>query len=374
MFIPWGPFSLRSSFRSHITHLSQAFPALPCTFVVISNNMKKQLTSVPFSVLDLATVIQGKTPADTFKNSLALAQHVEEWDYTRYWLAEHHNMISVASSATSVVIGHIAGGTKKIRVGSGGIMLPNHAPLIIAEQFGTLESLFPGRIDLGLGRAPGTDQVTAMAIRGEQRFAAANNFPQDVLKLQTYFSEANSTASVRAIPGEGLDIPIWILGSSTDSARVAAAFGLPYAFASHFAPAQFLTAINIYRQNFKPSEYLKEPYVLACVNVVAADTDAEANKLVTSLYQLFRGIVTGKRQLLQPPVDSMEGVWSAYEEEQAEQMLACTFVGSKETVRTDLQDFLDQTQVDEIMATAHIYDHEARLRSYQLLSEVFKGV
>ncbi|MBE9598151.1 LLM class flavin-dependent oxidoreductase [Pedobacter sp. MC2016-24] len=334
--------------------------------------MKKLLNHTPFSVLDLATVIEGKTPADTFKTSLDLAQHVEGWGYNRYWLAEHHNMISVASSATSVVIGHIAGGTKTIRVGSGGIMLPNHSPLVIAEQFGTLESLYPGRIDLGLGRAPGTDQLTAMAIRGE-RFNAQNSFPQDVLKLQAYFSSENIKSSVRAIPGEGLDIPIWILGSSTDSARLAAALGLPYAFASHFAPAQFLTAINIYRQNFKPSEYLKEPYVLACVNVVAADTDAEAERLVTSLYQLFMGIVTGKRRLLQPPVDNMDEVWDVYEEEQAKQMLACTFTGSKETLRNDLQSFLDQTGVDEIMATSHIFDHQARLHSYHLLSKVFKG-
>jgi luciferase family oxidoreductase group 1 len=334
--------------------------------------MKKSLTSIPFSVLDLATVIEGKTPADTFKKSLDLAQHAESWGYHRYWLAEHHNMISVASSATSVVIGHIAGGTTSIRVGSGGIMLPNHSPLIIAEQFGTLESLYPGRIDLGLGRAPGTDQLTAMAIRGE-RFNAVNSFPQDVLKLQAYFSADNSSSSVRAIPGEGLDIPIWILGSSTDSARLAAALGLPYAFASHFAPAQFLTAINLYRNNFKPSEHLKEPYVLACVNVIAADTDAEANKLATSLYQLFRGIVTGKRRLLQPPVESMDGIWTDYEEEQASQMLACTFTGSKETITNDLQQFLDQTQVDEIMATAHIFDHQARLRSYELLAEAMSG-
>ncbi len=239
--------------------------------------MKKQLKNIPFSVLDLATVIEGKTPADTFKNSLDLAQHAENWGYTRYWLAEHHNMISVASSATSVVIGYIAGGTKKIRVGSGGIMLPNHSPLVIAEQFGTLASLYPHRIDMGLGRAPGTDQLTAMAIRGE-RFNAANDFPQDVLRLQAYLSSDNSTSSVRAIPGEGLDIPIWILGSSTDSARLAAALGLPYAFASHFAPAQFLSAINIYRQNFKPSAHLKAPYVLACVNVVAAHTDKEKSQ------------------------------------------------------------------------------------------------
>ena len=335
--------------------------------------MKKQLSSIPYSVLDLATVIEGKTPADTFKNSLDLAQHVEKWGYNRIWLAEHHNMVSVASSATSVVIGYIAAGTKTIRVGSGGIMLPNHSPLIIAEQFGTLESLFPGRIDLGLGRAPGTDQVTAMAIRGEQRMVAAQNFPQDVLKLQTYFSHDNSRSSVRAIPGEGLDIPIWILGSSTDSARLAAALGLPYAFASHFAPAQFLTAIKIYRDNFKPSESLDAPYVLACVNVVAADSDAEAQKNATSLYRLFKGIITGKRELLQAPVNSIDDVLNEYEQEQVNQMLSCTFIGSKETIAEDLQAFLDQTQVDEIMATSHIFEHQARLRSYELLADVFKA-
>jgi len=329
----------------------------------------KKLNDIAYSVLDLATVVEGKTPADTFKRSLDLARHAEDWGFTRYWLAEHHNMESVASSATSVVIGYIAGGTKSIRVGSGGIMLPNHSPLVIAEQFGTLASMYPDRIDLGLGRAPGTDQLTAMAIRGD-RFNAAHDFPQDILKLQTYFSAENRTAKVRAIPGEGLDIPIWILGSSTDSARLAAAMGLPYAFASHFAPAQFLTAINLYRQNFKPSVHLQQPYVISCVNVVAADTDAEANKLATSLYQLFLGIVSGRRQLLQEPVDSMDELWNAYEAEQAGQMLACTFVGSKETLQNDLQSFLDQTQVDEIMVSSHIFDHQAKLRSYEIFSEV----
>jgi luciferase family oxidoreductase group 1 len=331
----------------------------------------KQLNNIPYSVLDLATVVEGKTPADTFKNSLELAQHAERLGYTRYWLAEHHNMISVASSATSVVIGHIAGGTKHIRVGSGGIMLPNHSPLIIAEQFGTLASLYPGRIDLGLGRAPGTDQLTAMAIRGD-RFSAVNSFPQDVVKLQTYFSAENQYAKVRAIPGEGLDIPIWILGSSTDSAHLAASMGLPYAFASHFAPAQFLTAINIYRNNFKPSVHLKEPYVLSCVNVVVADTDDEANRLATSLYQMFKGIITGKRTLLPPPVDNIDNLLNDYEAEQINQMLACTFVGSKQTVREDMESFLAQTQVDEIMASAHIFDPQAKLYSYQLFAELMR--
>lgn len=330
---------------------------------------KKELANLPFSVLDLATVVEGKTPVDTFRNSLELARHAEKWGYNRYWLAEHHNMISVASSATAVLIGYIAGGTTTIRVGSGGIMLPNHSPLIVAEQFGTLASLYPGRIDLGLGRAPGTDQVTAMAIRGE-RFHAPNNFPSDVQQLQTYLSEDNSSASVRAIPGEGMDIPIWILGSSTDSAHLAAAMGLPYAFASHFAPTHFLSAINLYRQNFRPSVHLKEPYVMACVNVVAAQTDREAERLATSLKQFFVGVVTGKRKLLQPPVDSLAGLWSIYEEEAANQMLAVSFIGGPERIKRDMNAFLDQTQIDEVMVTSHIFDHQARLNSYQIFREV----
>lgn len=332
-----------------------------------TENIKKQLTEIRYSVLDLATVIAEKTPADTFRNSVKLAKLTEKLGYTRYWLAEHHNMISVASSATAVLIGHIAGETSTIRVGSGGIMLPNHAPLVVAEQFGTLATLYPDRIDLGLGRAPGTDQLTAMAIRGE-RFNAVPDFPQDIQKLQTYFSASNSTGRVRAIPGEGLDIPIWILGSSTESARLAAAMGLPYAFASHFAPAQFLTAINIYRQNFQPSASLKAPYVLACVNVVAADTDAEAERLATSLKQFFMGVITGKLRLLQPPVEDMSKVWTDYEEEAVSQMLGCSFIGSQQTVKEDMLSFLEQTQVDEVMVTSHIYDHDARLHSYELFA------
>lgn len=335
-------------------------------------NEHNKLTGVPYSVLDLATVIEGKTAADTFKNSLLLARYAEKLGYNRYWLAEHHNMAGVASSATSVLIGHIAGGTTSIRVGSGGIMLPNHSPLVVAEQFGTLASLYPGRIDLGLGRAPGTDQVTAAAIRGD-RFNAAHDFPQDILKLQKYFSADNYRSQVRAIPGEGLDIPIWILGSSLDSARLAAAMGLPYAFASHFAPAHFMSAISLYRQNFKPSEILKAPYVISCVNVVAADTDAEADRLATSLLQFFMGVVTGKRSLLQPPVDSMEGIWSDYEEQSVSQMLGYSFIGSPETIKEQMQSFIDQTQVDEVMATSHIFDQQARLHSYELFAEVMKA-
>ncbi|MFI5452963.1 LLM class flavin-dependent oxidoreductase [Pedobacter sp. UC225_61] len=329
--------------------------------------------SIPFSVLDLATVIQGKTPADTFENSVALAQHAEKLGYTRYWFAEHHNMVSVASSATSVLIGHIAGHTKTIRVGSGGIMLPNHSPLIVAEQFGTLATLYPNRIDLGLGRAPGTDQLTAMEIRGE-RFSAPHSFPQDVLKLQKYLSSDNSLSKVRAIPGEGAEVPIWILGSSTESAHLAASYGLPYAFASHFAPTYFLEAIKIYRQNFRPSATLQEPYVMSCVNVVAADTDAEAERLATSLKQLFMGIVTGKRRLLQPPIDNMDDVWNDMEEEAVNQMLAVAFIGGPEKLTAQMESFRAQTQIDEIMVTSHIYDHQARLHSYKLFAEIVKSI
>lgn len=334
--------------------------------------MGKQLNDIKFSVLDLATVVQGYTAADTFKRSMELALQAEAAGYTRYWFAEHHNMTGVASSAPQILIGYIAGGTKTIRVGSGGIMLPNHAPLIVAEQFGTLATLYPGRIDLGLGRAPGTDQVTAMAIRGENMHAP-NHFPQDVQQLQKLFSVENRNGKVRANPGEGLDIPIWILGSSTDSAHLAAALGLPYAFASHFAPAYFKDAIAIYRNNFKPSVQLAEPYVMACLNVVAADTDAEATRLFTSLQQFFMGVITGKRALLQPPVDTMDDIWNPYEAEAVNQMLAYAFIGGPETIRREIQAFISETQIDEVMATSHIYDHQAKLRSYQLFAGILKG-
>ncbi|MEO8770899.1 MAG: LLM class flavin-dependent oxidoreductase [Ferruginibacter sp.] len=330
-------------------------------------------TAIPYSVLDLATVIEGKKPADSFRNSLSLAQHAEQLGYKRFWFAEHHNMQSVASSATSVLIGHIAGGTKNIRVGAGGIMLPNHAPLIIAEQFGTLESLYPGRIDLGLGRAPGSDQLTALAIRGKN-FGAEHNFPDDILELQRLFSAENSSSNLRAIPGEGLDIPIWILGSSTDSARVAAAMGLPYAFASHFAPTYFLQAIALYRQNFKPSAHLKKPYVIACVNVVAADTDEHAARLATSVQQLFIGVISGKRKLLQPPLDDMSNTWTAEQRAAVQQMLTYSFIGSAETIKNKMKSFLQQTGVNEIMATSHIFDHSERLKSYEIFGKLMKSI
>jgi len=328
----------------------------------------KTLQDLPLSVLDLAPITQGHTAADSFKNSLELAKRVEELGYNRYWLAEHHNMESVASSATVVLIGYIAGGTKKIRVGSGGIMLPNHAPLIVAEQFGTLESLYPHRIDLGLGRAPGTDQLTAMALR-RNRTETVNDFPNDVMALLNYFSGENADAKVRAVPGEGLNVPIWILGSSTDSAALAALLGLPYAFASHFAPTQFLTAINLYRKNFRPSEHLREPYVMACVNVIAADSNDEANYLSTSFLQLATGIVTGIRRPLPPPVDSMDALWSPEVRAAVYQMMQYSFIGDSSSIHDELQQFVRQTQVDEIMATSHIYDPQARIHSYELLRE-----
>jgi luciferase family oxidoreductase group 1 len=329
------------------------------------------LKNIPYSVLDLATVLDGHTAADTFKTSLEMAQQSEKLGYTRYWFAEHHNMAGVASSATAVLIGFIAGGTKTIRVGSGGIMLPNHAPLIVAEQFGTLASLYPNRIDLGLGRAPGTDQVTAMAIRGEN-FNASHNFPRDVDQLHQLFSADNYGSKIRAIPGEGLEVPIWILGSSTDSARLAAEKGLPYAFASHFAPAYFEQAITIYRNNFKPSAFLKAPYVMACVNVVAADSDAEAEVLSSSVKRMFLGVITGRREMLKPPVQDINAHWDQLEKEAVEQMLYYSFIGSAESIKQNLEAFVSKFGVNEIMSTSHIYDQQAKLHSNKIFADLFK--
>jgi len=321
--------------------------------------------NIQLSVLDLAMVPQGSTPAATFEKTAALAAHAESLGYKRYWLAEHHNMEGIASSATSLLIGLVASKTKSIRVGSGGIMLPNHAPLMVAEQFGTLATLYPDRIDLGLGRAPGTDQLTASALRRDPR--AAMDFPDNVKELQKYLSASNSTAAVRAIPGEGLDIPIWILGSSTDSAYLAAEMGLPYAFASHFAPAQLFEAIAIYRKNFKPSKHLQEPYVMTCVNAIAADTDDEAVRLATSFKKLFLGILTGKRQKLGPPEDPADFM-DPMEEAALQQMIRFSFVGGPEKIRMEIQRFLEVTKVDELMVTSPIYDHSARLYSYEILA------
>ncbi|MGK6351156.1 LLM class flavin-dependent oxidoreductase [Parapedobacter sp. DT-150] len=325
--------------------------------------MAKQLT---LSALDLSVIIQGGDAATAIARTVEAAQHVERLGYTRIWLAEHHNMEFVASSATSVLIGHVADKTHHIRVGSGGIMLPNHAPLAVAEQFGTLETLYPGRIDLGLGRAPGTDQLTAMALR-RNNLNTAYHFPADIRELQLYFSEDNIDGRVRAFPGEGLDIPIWVLGSSTDSAYLAAEMGLPYAFAAHFAPQQFRAAISLYREHFKPSAALEKPYVLACVNVIAADTDEEAHVLATSMYRMFLGIITNTRQPLQPPVPSIDPYWSPDVEAAVKAMTACTFIGSRETLHAQLSRFVEETEIDELMTTGNIYDQGARLKSYSIL-------
>ncbi|PVY39638.1 LLM class flavin-dependent oxidoreductase [Pontibacter virosus] len=329
----------------------------------------KKLSDIKLSVLDLVPIRTGKSIHDSFQHSLELARHVEELGYTRYWLAEHHNMPGIASSATVVLIGYIASGTSTLRVGSGGIMLPNHAPLVVAEQFGTLESLYPGRIDLGLGRAPGTDQVTAYALRRDLQ-GNVEDFPNNVAELRQYLSKENSTAKVRAIPGEGLDIPVWILGSSTFGAQLAGLMGLPYAFASHFAPAALHAALKVYRDSFQPSDQLQEPYAMACVNVVAADTDAEANHLATSLYQSFLNVIQGKALPMQPPVESMKDRWSLQEEYAVKQMLRYSFVGSKKSVEEELKAFVDETQVDELMISIGIFDPEKRQYSYTLLSEL----
>ncbi|MFC3198039.1 LLM class flavin-dependent oxidoreductase [Parapedobacter deserti] len=328
--------------------------------------MSKQ---VKLSALDLSVVIEGGDAATAIARTVDVAQYIEQLGYKRLWLAEHHNMEYIASSATSVLIGHVAGKTTHIRVGSGGVMLPNHAPLAIAEQFGTLETLYPGRIDLGLGRAPGTDQLTAMALRRNNP-NTAYHFSSDIRELQTYFSNDNSGGRVRAFPGEGLNIPFWILGSSTDSAFLAAEMGLPYAFAAHFAPAQFRTAIALYKQHFKPSPQLDKPYVLACVNVIAADTDEEAHVLATSMYRMFLGIVTNTRRPLSPPVPSMDPYWSPEVEAAVRQMTACTFIGSDKTLAAQLSRFIEETGINELMTTSNIYDQGARLKSYRILKEV----
>ena len=325
----------------------------------------KQLSDIPFAVLDLAPVRRGGTAAEAFRNSLDLARHAERWGYHRYWLAEHHNLPGVASAATSVVIGHIAGGTSRIRVGAGGIMLPNHAPLVIAEQFGTLESLYPGRIDLGLGRAPGGDQLTARALR-RNLGSGGDTFPRDLTELMAYFRKASPGQSVRAVPGEGLDVPIWLLGSSDFSARLAAHLGLPFAFASHFAPDYLHAALELYRDHFEPSDRLAKPYVMVGVNVFAADTDTEARRLFTSLQQQWLNLVRGEPSQLQPPVDSMDSLWSPQERAHVEGRGRVSAIGTPARVRDVLQTILSETGADELMLTAQIHDHAARLRSFEL--------
>ena len=324
--------------------------------------------SIPLSVLDLAPVCEGSDAGQSFRNSLDLAQHAERWGYQRYWLAEHHNMPGIASAATSVVMGFIAQGTKTIRVGAGGVMLPNHAPLLIAEQFGTLAALFPNRIDLGVGRAPGTDGLTSRALRRDP--SAADTFPDDVQELMHWFSPERPGQKVRAVPGVGLEVPVWILGSSLFGAQLAAALGLPYAFASHFAPDALDQALAIYRERFVPSEKYPKPHAMVAYNVIAADTDREAEKLSTSVLRQFLNVRKGTPGKLQAPVDSL--VLDPAEQAFVDHMLQCRAVGAPDTVRSKLDAFIQRTQPDELIITGQIFDHAARLHSYELLAQVMK--
>ncbi|MCG3089735.1 LLM class flavin-dependent oxidoreductase [Sporosarcina cyprini] len=335
---------------------------------MIQSNAKK-FNGIPFSILDLAMINEGSDAAQSFKNTVDLAQHAERWGFNRYWLAEHHNMQGVASSATSIIIGHVAGATKTMRVGSGGVMLPNHAPLVIAEQFGTLEAMYPGRIDLGLGRAPGSDQATAYALR-RTLHSSGEDFPEQLAELRGYF-EYNPTARVRAVPGEGQDIPIWLLGSSGFSAQLAAELGLPFSFASHFAPAYLMQALQLYHQRFKPSKDLSEPYVMLGVNVIAADTDEKAHYLATSYMQQFLNIRKGVTGKFKPPHEDPDAAFDEYEKAAIEELLGwpSTIVGSPDTVKRKLEAFLQTTKANELIISSGIYHHADRLRSYEILAE-----
>ncbi len=324
---------------------------------------------IPFSVLDLSPIVQGGDAAQSFRNTLDLAQHAEGWGYRRYWLAEHHGMPGIASAATAVLIGHVAAGTQTIRVGAGGIMLPNHSPLVIAEQFGTLESLYPGRIDLGLGRAPGSDQITARALR-RNLASDADEFPRDVVELMDYFS-ATSKNPVHAVPGQGLNIPVWILGSSLFGAQLAAALGLPYAFASHFAPQQLMQAIALYRANFRPSAQLTKPYVMLGFNIFAADSDEEAAFRATSMQQAFVNLRIGRPGRLPPPVEDCADHVAPHERAILDSVLSCAAIGAAGAVRASLEAFIERTGADELMITSQIFDHAARLRSYEITAELF---
>ncbi|WP_345533268.1 LLM class flavin-dependent oxidoreductase [Viridibacterium curvum] len=325
-----------------------------------------------FSVLDLSPITAGSNAAQSLRNTLDLAQHAERWGYTRYWLAEHHSMPGIASAATAVVIGHVAAGTSTIRVGAGGIMLPNHSPLVIAEQFGTLASLFPGRIDLGLGRAPGSDQAAARAMRRSPNSGDA--FPQDVVELLQFFEPAAPDQAVRAVPGEGLDVPVWILGSSLFGAQLAAALGLPYAFASHFAPAQMMDAITLYRREFRPSARLAKPYVMLGYSVFAADTEDEAQLLATSMQQAFVGLRSGRPAPLPPPVRDYMCQLPPHYRTMLESSRQCSVTGTQDAVRKALADFIAKTEVDEVMITCAMFDHAARLRSYEIATEAWQGL
>ncbi len=326
-------------------------------------------------MLDLAPIVEGKNASDSFKYSVDLAQHTEKWGYHRFWLAEHHNMPGIASAATSILIAHIAQATSHIRVGSGGIMLPNHSPLVIAEQFGTLESLFPGRIDLGLGRAPGTDQITAHALRRGNRIGG-QDFPELLGELRAYFNPPTdpNVKKVRAFPGEGLDIPIWLLGSSDFSARLAAELGLPFAFASHFSPENTLPAIRLYNERFTSSKELDQPYLMVGVNIIAADTDEEANILSSSLIQSFLHLIRNTPTKLQPPVNNIDQMIEPHEEMILERQLGSSIIGSRETVKQKLKEFLDKTGTNEIIVHSQVYDHDARLRSFEITAEIMNEI
>ncbi|AIF48756.1 LLM class flavin-dependent oxidoreductase [Dyella japonica] len=327
---------------------------------------------IPFSVLDLAPVTEGSNTTEAFAHTLDLARRAERLGYTRYWLAEHHNMPGIASAATAVLIGHVAGGTSTIRVGAGGIMLPNHAPLQVAEQFGTLESLYPGRIDLGLGRAPGTDQPTARALR--RYFDSAEAFPQDVAELLAYFEPATPEQAVRAVPGAGIPVPVWLLGSSLFSARLAAAMGLPFAFASHFAPDAMDEALALYRRDFWPSKRWQAPYAMLGINIVGAETDAEAKRLFTTQQQSFINLRRGRPGLIPPPIDDIESYWTPTEKFGVERALACAVVGSADTVKEGIEAFVARHRPDELMVTANVFDHEARCRSFAIVADARKRI
>ncbi|MPS36046.1 LLM class flavin-dependent oxidoreductase [Stenotrophomonas acidaminiphila] len=326
---------------------------------------------IPLSVLDLAPVCEGATPGQAFANMLDLARHAERWGYRRYWLAEHHNMPGIASAATSVLIGHVAGGTSTIRVGAGGIMLPNHSPLQVAEQFGTLASLYPGRIDLGLGRAPGTDQATARALR--RYFDSADQFPQDVAELLHYFEPVQPGQGVQAVPGAGIDVPVWLLGSSLFSARLAAGMGLPFAFASHFAPDAMDEAVALYRRDFRPSARLQAPWAILALNVVASASEAESRRLFTTQQQSFVNLRRGRPGRIPPPVDDIEAFWEPHEKAGVERALACTVLGDPQQVGEGLAAFAARHRPDEMMLTANIFDHAARLRSFELAMQAWQA-
>lgn len=333
---------------------------------------KKDVAEIPFSVLDLVPALAGESHKTALENALDLAQHLDKLNYKRLWISEHHNTEGLLSSATVILLGYLAQGTSKIRIGSGGIMLPNHAPLVVAEQIGTLATLYPDRIDLGLGRAPGTDQMTAKALR-RQRTESVNDFPNDVQELQFFLSDRSTESLVRALPGEGTHVPIYLLGSSTFSSQLAAALGLPYVFASHFAPTHLFDALKIYKEKFKPSDQLEKPYSIAAVNVLIADTDEEAQYLASS-GKLFRlGIIRNTRKPLQKPVRNIDDIWTPMEKAQVEKMSYFSFIGSPETVKKGLQGFIDQTGVDELIISTAIYDNEARKRSFELLAALKKS-